>query len=137
MSSEQAAIEPIVRNHVVLSGRVTLLPEERQLPSGDLIVSTRIVVDREPTRARNGQSRSRQRVDTIDCVAWSAQLRRSVRRWEVGNQVYVEGALRRRFFRTERGLTSKVEIELLTARVLSRSTSSGRRADRVPQPAPG
>jgi single-strand DNA-binding protein len=106
-------------------------PEERQLPSGDLIVSTRVVVDREPPRGKSARTRSRQRVDAIDCVAWSARAQRAIRRWSQGDQVSVEGAIRRRFFRSEKGLVSRVEVEIVQAKLVA---SASRTAAKQPSP---
>ena len=44
-------------------------PEERELPSGDTMWTFRLNVDRP-----EGESRSRQRVDTLDCAVWSGRL---------------------------------------------------------------
>ena len=53
-------------NEVRLRGRVAAVPEERELPSGDRIVTARLVVARPP-----GPARQRQPVDVLDCVAWT------------------------------------------------------------------
>ena len=50
----------------VLRGRVAAPADERELPSGDTIVTARLIVDRDSAAL----GRSTQRVDTIDCVAW-------------------------------------------------------------------
>lgn len=106
-----------VRNSVVLCGRVSMAADERELPSGDTVVITRVVVDREvPRGASSGQARPRQRVDAIDCVAWKSAVRRTVRRWQPGDRVFLEGAIRRRFYRTGRGVVSRVEVEITQAR---------------------
>ena len=133
---EAAAAEGGPLNTVVLRGRISMLPEERRLPSGDVIVSTRVVVDRGTPPAKSGRGRSRQRVDALDCVAWSAQAKRAVRRWQLGDEVCVEGAIRRRFFRSERGLVSRVEVEVLTARLVA-SKARTRRAQPVAAGAAG
>lgn len=106
-------------NHVVLCGRVSMPADERRLPSGDVLMATRVVVERSVPRGRAGQARSKQRVDAIDCVAWTAGLQRVIRRWQPGDRVYVEGSLRRRFFRTEKGPVSRWEVELSSARLVS------------------
>lgn len=105
------------RNEVVLCGRVSILADERSLPSGDSIMTTRIVVDREGRRGP-GSGRSRQRVDAIDCVAWTARVRQTIRRWQPGDEVLVKGSIRRRFYRTDRGVVSRVEVEVTQARRL-------------------
>jgi single-strand DNA-binding protein len=98
-------------NQVRLRGRVSAAPENRVLPSGDRLVSARLVVARPP-----GPARLRQSVDVLDCVAWTARARRLVTGWQPGSVVEVEGAIRRRFRRGPAGLTSRVEIEVVSAR---------------------
>jgi single-strand DNA-binding protein len=97
-------------NLVRLSGRVSAAPEARMLPSGDEVVSFRLVVPRS-TAARR---RYKQQVDTIECSAWSARLRRTVRRLEAGDVVMVTGELRRRFTRGAHGPMSWVNVDLET-----------------------
>ena len=80
------------------------------LPSGDEVVSFRLIVPRSATARR----RSKQRVDTIECSAWTARLRRSVRRLEPGDAVTVTGELRRRFTRGAAGPMSWVNVDLVT-----------------------
>ena len=103
------AQEPSV-NAVRLSGRVSAAPEARMLPSGDEVVSFRLIVPRSPAARR----RSKQRVDTIECSAWTARLRRSVRRLAAGDAVTVTGELRRRFTRGAGGPMSWVNVDLDT-----------------------
>jgi single-strand DNA-binding protein len=100
------------RNEVILWGRVSAPPDERELPSGDSIVTVRIVVGRDGA----ARSRSSQRVDTIDCVGWTVRAQRSMRRWAAGDQVELEGAIRRRFYRGVAGPVSRVEVEVLSCR---------------------
>lgn len=96
------------RNEVVLLGRVSGPPEERVLPSGDAVVSWRLVVSRPKDRRR----RSRVTIDTIDCTAWSAATRRAALRLRTGDRATVEGALRRHFRRGPGGATSFVDVEV-------------------------
>jgi single-strand DNA-binding protein len=107
------------RNNVTLAGRVSSAPVERELPSGDRVVTFRIVMPREPTAMT---ARSKQVSDWVDCAAWSGRARRSVGSWQVDDRVEVEGALRRRFFRGEGGAASRVEVEVLSARRLGRAS---------------
>lgn len=97
-------------NQVTLAGRVSANPEAHILPSGDEVVSFRLIVARSAAARR----RSKQPVDTIDCAAWSAAMRRAVRRLEAGTQVVVTGELRRRFSRGPVGPISRVTDELDT-----------------------
>lgn len=105
------------RNVVSLVGRVSSGPVERELPSGDKVVTFRMVMIREPTAMT---ARSKQVSDWVDCAAWSGRVRRGVVTWQVDDRVEVEGALRRRFFRDADGATSRVEVEVLSARRLGR-----------------
>ncbi|MDP3891697.1 MAG: single-stranded DNA-binding protein [Nocardioides sp.] len=102
-----------------LRGRVSSDPEERGLPSGDVVWTFRVVVPR--VRGRSG---SRQAVDTIECTAWSARARRSVAAWRAGDVVEVSGSIRRRFFRAGGTAASRVEVEMVSGRRVRRSASS-------------
>lgn len=103
-------------NIVQLCGRVSSAPIERELPSGDALVTFRVSVPRPP-----GGGRSRATSDWVDYVAWSARMRRSVRGWQTGDRVEVEGALRRRFYRVGTGASTRIEVEVLTGRRVSRA----------------
>ena len=95
-------------NHVTLAGRISADPEVRVLPSGDRLVSFRLIVPRSAAARR----RSKQPVDTIECSAWTQKLQRSVSRLEAGSHVVVTGELRRRFSRNGGGLISRVSVDL-------------------------
>lgn len=97
-------------NEVRLRGRVSGAPETRALPSGDELVSLRIVVPRSAAARR----RSRVGIDTIELTAWSSALRRKVSRLAEGDVVEVTGELRRRFTRGSAGVMSFVGVDLLT-----------------------
>ncbi len=112
------AVDGSALNRVLLCGRVSAPADERKLPSGDTIMTTRVVIDRDVRRSGSGSARSRQRIDAIDCVAWTSRVQRTIRRWRPGDLVYVEGAIRRRFYRSERGPVSRVEVEVTRARLL-------------------
>ena len=99
-------------NEVLLTGRVTSGPEERVLPSGDVIVTFRLSMARAATPMSRG---SKQQTDWVDCVAFGARCRRTASGWEVGDQVTVEGALRRRFYRAGDGAATRLEVEVLKA----------------------
>jgi single-strand DNA-binding protein len=97
-------------NTVSLTGRLAADPESRELPSGDLLLTFRVVVDRPAAPA------GRRQVDAIECAAWSGRVQRTVRAWVAGETVTVEGHLRRRFRRSTGGPTSRVEVEVTKAR---------------------
>lgn len=113
----RTAAEVAVCNEVRLVGRVSQDPEERVLPSGDCVWTFRVVVPRAPG------GRSRQSVDAIECAAWSARARRSVRSWAADDVVEVVGALHRRFFRAGGSAASRVEVEMTSGRVIRRGVS--------------
>lgn len=107
---EHTATEPPV-NEVRLIGRLHGA-YERTLPSGDDIVTFRVIVDR-PARRR---AASRATVDTIDCTAWSARLRQRILGLEDGAVVEIAGCLRRRFWRGAEGAASRTEVEVQAVR---------------------
>jgi single-strand DNA-binding protein len=102
------------RNEVLLVGRVSADPESREMPSGDVLWTFRLVV-RRPEGAGTRQS-----VDVLDCCAWTARTQRTVRAWREGDHVQVEGAVRRRFFRTGAGTVSRFEVEVSAGRRVRR-----------------
>ena len=105
-------------NEVVLRGKVSQSPEVRELPSGDVVCSFRVVVPRPERKGKSG-------VDALECAVWTARLRRTVERWGEGDVVEVSGALRRRFFRSQAGgAVSRYEVEVSAARMISRASTS-------------
>ena len=105
-------------NSVHLVGRLGAEATETTLPSGSLIASFRVVIDRPP------QHESGQRVDALECTAWTPRVRRSARSWRKGDVIEVEGAVRRRFFATATGRASRVEIEVSAARMVRRAPNA-------------
>jgi len=101
-------------NQVSLTGRLTAAPTERELPSGDVICTFRISVPRSGRTPMT--ARSTVTSDWVDCVAAGARVRRAVRGWGVGDAVSVEGALRRRFYRAGDAATTRLELEVVSAR---------------------
>jgi single-strand DNA-binding protein len=105
-------------NEVRLVGRISAGPEERELPSGDVLWTFRLVVPRPPGRAP-----VRKGVDALDCAVWGGRVRRSVASWRQGDVVEVSGAIRRRFFRVAGGAASRFEVEVEAGRLISRAVS--------------
>jgi single-strand DNA-binding protein len=114
--SAQTAVEPV--NSVRLVGRLSAQTAERTLPSGSVMAAFLVVIDRPPDHE------SGQRVDALECTAWTPRVRRSARSWRKGDLVEVEGAVRRRFFATASGRASRVEIEVSSARMIRRAPSA-------------
>ena len=109
-------------NQVVLQGRITAEPVERELPSGTRIVTFRLSVPRTSSPMTTG---SRQTSDWVDCSVWGGRAMRSARGWRAGDRVEVRGALRRRYLRgADTGVGSRIEVEVLGGRVLLRAADS-------------
>ena len=108
-------------NEVRLVGRLASEPVEKALPSGDPLVTFRLVVDRDLKARRSAAKSSSARtptVDTLDCSAWRRDVQRTLVRAAPGEVLEVEGALRRRFWRTGAGAASRSEVEVLRVRRL-------------------
>ena len=92
------SVAVIDRNDVVLRGRLSAPAELRTLPSGDSLITFRLVVRRPEPRAR-GQS-----VDVLSCITY-------------------DRALQRRFWRTGAGTASVCEVNCRRGRKVPRSGS--------------
>lgn len=111
-SEESVVTTDATVNEVRVVGRVAADLEERELPSGDRVVTLRLVVPLSgPRRSPNSPT-----VDTIEVACWSAATRRSALRLKENGHVLVEGALRRRFFRTGVSVQSRYEVEATVVR---------------------
>jgi len=100
-----------VSNRVTLVGRVSAPPESRDLPSGDQLVTLRVIVDRPPPRRRSDAATTRRAVDVIDVTCWTRRTQRTAQGLTADEEVRVEGALRRRFFAAGGGRASRYEVE--------------------------
>jgi single-strand DNA-binding protein len=116
-SRTAAEISPGALNQVHMIGRVSAAPTVRSLPSGDELMSWRLIVERVASLALPDGRRS-PIVDTIDCVARERGIQRLASRWASGDVVEVQGSLRRRFWRGAHGVTSRCEVEVSEARRL-------------------
>ena len=106
------------RNEVVLVGRLTGMPESRELPSGDEITIWRVTVDR-PPRRRGGERSPQPGHDTFECTAWLPRVQRSAASWERDDIVEVAGPMRRRFWQAPAGgRQSSFTVEVLRAKRL-------------------
>jgi single-strand DNA-binding protein len=104
----------IDRNDVVLRGRLSAPAELRTLPSGDPLVTFRLIVHRSPPRVP-GQ------VDVLTCVTYDRSLQRRAAVWNAGEVIEVEGALQRRFWRTGNGTASVCEVNCRRGRKVARA----------------
>lgn len=108
------AQDEMARNEVILCGRLAEPAQERTLPSGDTIVTLRMVIPRlagPPRPSRAARAVRKGAVDTIDVVCWTAASRRAALRLDAGGAIEVEGALRRRFFGGPGAKQSRYEVE--------------------------
>ncbi|WP_460524785.1 single-stranded DNA-binding protein [Flindersiella endophytica] len=103
-------------NEVLLVGRITSSLRKRGLPSGDVVGTLRIVVDRSG-RPRPGRKSAG--FDAIDCASWNPRTHKKLEKWTVGDIIQVSGSLRRRFFRTSGIPTSRYEVEVHEAQLLA------------------
>ena len=108
------------RNEVLLVGRLAAAAQERELPSGDALSSFRLVVERPPARRATPRTRA-VTVDALECVVWTAALRKAAAAWEAGDVLEVQGSLRRRFWRAPTGASSRYEVEVVRAKRVARA----------------
>jgi single-strand DNA-binding protein len=114
-------------NEVTLVGRVSAAPEHRELPSGDQLVTLRVVVDRPPPSPPKKAPRGtpnvvpKRSVDVIDVACWTKRVQRTATGLEADDTVRVEGSLRRRFFAAGGGRASRYEVEATRLVRLSRA----------------
>jgi len=111
----EQATEADVANEVLLRGRVSSEPTERELPSGSVLVGFRLVLARERTPMT---AASKQVSDWVECTAWGARVRKQAGSWREGDHVEVRGSLRRRYLKDGR---TSVEVEMLGGRLVRRA----------------
>ena len=80
------------RNEVLLVGRLGAVPEPRTLPSGDEIVTFRVVVDRAAARARFAAGVASRPSTPSTAPSATAVLRRRLSAGQPGDVVEVEGS---------------------------------------------
>lgn len=110
-------------NEVRLMGRVASAGQTRTLPSGDVVTVLRVVVPRPEAARRTTRTPS---VDTVECAIWTARLRQRALALPAGSLVEIDGALRRRFWRTPAGAASRYEVEVRNLRRVAASALSPR-----------
>ncbi|WP_409482972.1 single-stranded DNA-binding protein [Arsenicicoccus dermatophilus] len=108
-------------NEVRLRGRVAADPVTRELPSGDLLVSLRIVVRRGGSPSAGTAAPPGRRAPTVDAIdvgCWSGETAEQAGSLVPGQVVEVAGSLHRRFWRTPAGVTSRYEVRATALDVL-------------------
>jgi len=102
-------------NEVRLVGRVSALPIEREMPSGDKVVEFRLIISRQlPNSSGSSGKAAKREVDTLDIAAWSYKCRKSALSLKPNMWIEVEGAVRRRFWQAPTGLASRWQVEAHT-----------------------
>ncbi|MFM1917971.1 MAG: hypothetical protein RJB01_1486 [Actinomycetota bacterium] len=94
-------------NTVALIGRLGAKVEAKKLPSGAVITTFHVTVDRNPLDRGSTVT-----VDVIACVCTHKRLSDRIRRMAPGTQIRVAGSLRRRFWRGGTGLASATEVHV-------------------------
>jgi single-strand DNA-binding protein len=107
------------RNRIDLVGRVTAEPARRELSAGRRLVTWRLAMTRRAEEQRAGAE-----VDAVNCVSFDPRVHAGVRGWTIGDVVQVQGALRRRFWRTSAGTASFFEVEAEEVRRLAAGTEN-------------
>jgi single-strand DNA-binding protein len=107
---DQLEFEPC--NEVYLVGRVSSVPVEKIMPSGDKVVEFRLVIAREKSRT------GKREVDTLDIAAWSSKVRKSALSLKLDTWIELDGAVRRRFWQAPGGLASRWQVEASEVRRL-------------------
>lgn len=103
-AAQKENVEALSTNEVLLRGRISGEPREKELPSGDRVVEFRIVI---PRSTRDG-------VDTLDIAAWTSKTRRRALTLKTDEWVEISGAIRRRFWQVPSGLASRWQVEAST-----------------------
>jgi hypothetical protein len=94
-------------NEVSLIGRLSGVPVEKDLPSGDKVVELRVIIG----RPKNSKIKSKVSVDTIDIAIWGAKNRKTALKFDEHSWIEVKGAIRRRFWHSPSGLASRWQVE--------------------------
>ena len=91
----------VFENTVYLTGRVSGEPVEKSLPSGDMVIEFRVVVERD----------DREGVDTLDIASWKPNLRKRAIKFQDQDWVSIEGVIRRRFWKAGNSIASRWQVE--------------------------
>jgi single-strand DNA-binding protein len=111
------SVAVIDRNDVVLRGKMSAPAELRTMPSGDLLLTFRLIVKRANPRPRG------RTVDVLPCITYDRALQRRAAAWQPGDVIEVEGALQRRFWRTGTGTASVCEVYCRRGRKMPRAAA--------------
>ena len=90
-------------NKAILGGRLTAEPELKQTPSGVMVLSFSVAVDRRfQSRGEDGQMGQRQ-ADFINCVAWRQTAEFISRYFHKGSSICLVGSIQTRSWNDQQG----------------------------------
>ena len=107
-------------NWIFLRGALAQPPRERELSGSGIVVSFRLTVER--------PAGERSKSDSVECVATSARVRRTLNRASPGDVLEIQGSLQRRFWRAAVGTQSLCEVSVESLRVRSGRRSGASKA---------
>ena len=90
-------------NKVILGGRLTAEPELKQTPSGVMVLSFSIAVNRAYRSKSDDGQMGQQQADFINCVAWRQQAEFITRFFRKGSSICVVGNLQTRTWTDQQG----------------------------------
>ncbi|MDJ0924454.1 MAG: single-stranded DNA-binding protein [Acidimicrobiia bacterium] len=102
-------------NTVVLFGRLAAPPEVREFESGSSLVRSLITVR---------SNAPRRRVDVLPVTLWDPDPGHELLSATAGMAVYAVGSVQRRFWSTEKGRASRLEIVALHAELAPNQTEA-------------
>ncbi|GAA4084479.1 single-stranded DNA-binding protein [Nonomuraea soli] len=106
------------RNEVVLVGRLSAVPEQRSMPSGDTLTTWKVIVKRRP-----GPGRSRRPCDIVPCVTFDPEVADALAAIEARTMIEMTGSLRSRIFGPNGAKVWRYEVEAKTVAPVEPSLS--------------
>ena len=90
-------------NKVILGGRLTAEPELKQTPSGVMVLSFSIAVNRAYRSKSDDGQMGQQQADFINCVAWRERAEFIARYFHKGSSICVAGQIQTRTWNDQQG----------------------------------
>ena len=90
-------------NKVILGGRLTANPELRQTPSGVMVLTFGIAVNRNYRSRNEDGSMGQPQADFINCVAWRERAEFISKYFHKGSSICVIGSIQTRTYNDQQG----------------------------------
>ncbi len=90
-------------NKVILGGRMTAEPELKQTPSGVMVLSFSIAVNRAYRAKTDDGQPAQQQADFINCVAWRERAEFISRYFHKGSSICIAGQIQTRTWNDQQG----------------------------------